>query len=268
MNIRDQRFSDFLQTYCPSESYAPWPARFVSIEDAQIVHHRQWQNDHLVGTPSMNGLAKQLALHLEVALRTNIIEIRSEKYQWWLVDDKKNDYGPFDWVVCSAPVAQTRELLPKRCSFIDALNAIEMHACYTLMLGFDTSPIQGFDAAHVSDDVISWVSCNHTKPGRVSKPALVINSTNAWADKNIELARSVVTSQLLTASERILHTSLDPSLVDLQRWRYANISAQKGPEAYIDAKAKIVAMGDWCIKGRVESAFLSAWHVWEFLHKL
>ena len=46
--------------------------------------------------------------------------------------------------------------------------------------------------------------------------------------------------------------------IELHSWRYVNIGSQQGDKALIDAPNRLAAIGDWCIKGRVESAFLSA----------
>lgn len=46
--------------------------------------------------------------------------------------------------------------------------------------------------------------------------------------------------------------------IDLHRWRYANIHKQSGEPALIDMNHRLAAIGDWCIQGRIESAFFSA----------
>lgn len=258
LTVRDERFTAFLKTHCQAESFSAWQANFVSIEDGKISSRRRWQEDHLVGKPAMNGLAKSLAQNLEVATNTKISEISPNDDKWQLIDDNNKQLGLFDWVICSAPAEQTKALLPQNCSFLKQLESIHMKPCFTLMLGFNESPITDFDAAHVTDEVLSWISCNHSKPGRITKPSLVVNSTNAWAAKHLELDLEEVKHRLIATTERVLCKPLSPSHTDLHRWRYANVGIQSGPQAFVDKKAKLAAIGDWCIKGRVESAFLSA----------
>lgn len=258
LTVRDVRFAEFLKNHCQAQTFSPWHADFVSIKQGKICSRRRWHDDHLVGKPSMNGIAKSLARNLDVSTSTTVTAINAIGGMWQLVDDKNQQLGLFDWVVCSAPVAQTKALLPQECSFLSQIESIQMKPCYTLMLGFDESPISEFDAAHVSDTVLSWIACNHSKPGRDTKPSLVINSTNTWADQHFALETGEVTSKLIAATEHILAMKLTPTHIDVQRWRYANISKQTGPQAFIDDDAKLAAIGDWCIKGRVESAFLSA----------
>jgi len=45
--------------------------------------------------------------------------------------------------------------------------------------------------------------------------------------------------------------------IDIHRWKYANIKKQSINSPFIDKKNKLAACGDWFIKGRIESAFLS-----------
>jgi predicted NAD/FAD-dependent oxidoreductase len=50
--------------------------------------------------------------------------------------------------------------------------------------------------------------------------------------------------------------SSQASCRSLQRWRYANMGAQPNQDGFIDFDENLAACGDWCIQGRVESAFL------------
>ena len=43
----------------------------------------------------------------------------------------------------------------------------------------------------------------------------------------------------------------------LHRWRYANVDSQDGEDCFIDSAARLAACGDWFMRGRIESAFLS-----------
>lgn len=258
--VRSPQFRTFLARHCAS-CIAPWRARFVSFENNQAVLSRQWQEDHLVGVPSMNALAKTLAKDTTVFSAYEVVEIYKKGEKWHCRNKNDQHSEGFDWLICTAPAWQTRQLMPQGCSFLNELEKIKMKSCFTMMLGFNSSPIDEFDVAHISDEIISWLSCNHTKPQRKTKPSLVINSTNAWADRHFMQDLRTVQRVLLEASERVLNRELKPDYIDLQRWRFANVDTQAGPKAFVDSNLKIAACGDWCIKGRVESAFLSAFNL-------
>ena len=83
-------------------------------------------------------------------------------------------------------------------------------------------------------------------------------STNHWADKHLELGRENVIQHLRAALEQVIQQDVSAAdYVDLHRWLYANIGRQSGPSALVDNQHKLAAIGDWCISGRVESAFTS-----------
>ena len=52
----------------------------------------------------------------------------------------------------------------------------------------------------------------------------------------------------------------DQDLLDwnIHRWKYANIGKNDQFKYLLDQDKKLAAIGDWCIQGRIESAFVSA----------
>jgi predicted NAD/FAD-dependent oxidoreductase len=128
------------------------------------------------------------------------------------------------------------------------------------MLGFEESFDLGFDAAYVGKADISFVSVNSSKPKRKSSMSVVINSTNKFAEENLEKNQEEILSYLVQYSSNLLNIDLTKAKhKDLQRWRYANCPKQKSEHySYFDFESKIGVIGDFCIQGRVECAFLSA----------
>jgi predicted NAD/FAD-dependent oxidoreductase len=53
------------------------------------------------------------------------------------------------------------------------------------------------------------------------------------------------------------HDAFQFEHIALHRWRYASPGQHRGARSLIDAPHRLAAIGDWCIRGRVESAFLS-----------
>ena len=103
---------------------------------------------------------------------------------------------------------------------------------------------------------------NSSKPGRPEGYSLLINSTNAWAEQHLDDDRDEVQKHLCAeVSEIISHDVSKANHIALHSWAYANIGKQKGEESLIDMQKKLAACGDWCIRGRVESAFTSAMHL-------
>jgi len=133
-----------------------------------------------------------------------------------------------------------------------------MRACFALMLGFDRPPALPWQAAMVHGADISWISLNSSKPQRADRFTLVVHSTNAYADANLDTDRSVVQHHLLAEASEVAGIDCgQASFCQLQRWRYANVEKRSGPACLVDPEMQLAGCGDWFRHGRVEAAFCS-----------
>ena len=262
---RSHEFDAFLQPLIEQGVVARWDARFVELDRHRTAQQRNWsaEHPHYVAVPGMNALGKTLAADLDVRLETRVAAIQSTAQRadtrWHLSGDDGESLGSFDWVISGIPAAQTNALLPAVFSHHELIANRQMLGCYTLMLGFEGSLPLPWDAALVRDADISWISVDNSKPGRGSSNTLVVHSTNEWAEARMDQDRQTVTEHLLDELSSVLGAKLPQAgHIELHSWRYANIGSQQGDKALIDAPNRLAAIGDWCIKGRVESAFLSA----------
>lgn len=83
-------------------------------------------------------------------------------------------------------------------------------------------------------------------------------SSNTWDEDNIGLPDDSVKQHLIDQACEVLKQDISKAdHIELHRWRFANIAKQTGHHALIDHENKLAAIGDWCIKGRVEAAFIS-----------
>jgi len=249
-----------------------WNARFAEFERDKIVATRNWDDirPHYVGVPGMSQIGKHLAKGIDVKLNTQVMPLQRSGDPWQLRTDSGEELGHFDWVISTAPAAQTAELLPDG-PFKPAIEKAQMLGCCALMLGFPetaTPPIE-WQAALVREADISWVSVNSSKPGRPAAFSMVVHSTNSFAEARLHDDVADVQEHLL--QELQLVTGIDTATADhctLHRWRYANIPQQNGEPALLDPEQKIGACGDWLIHGRVESAFLSGLQLAAAIRKL
>lgn len=253
-------FQDFLHNLLEDKVIARWDAKFVEIDSGQVTVARQWQNEpaHFVAVPRMNALCKHLAQGLSITLQYQVDHL-SLRVDGWYLSSQETEHGPFDWVIVTAPVAQTQTLLPDFVSFKAELAAIHMLPCFSLMLGYQGLVELPWDAAVIKGSKISWIANNSVKPGRNKPGCLMVHSTNAWAEQHLEDSMAWIQEELLAATLSIIgHKFSDPKHVTLHRWRYANAPKSSGPLFYLDSQHQIATCGDWCIKGRVEAAWLSS----------
>ena len=254
--IRTSRFKAFMQPLIDNEIIMPWCGKFAEITKNKVTKTRIWSNDnpHYVGLSANNGIGKYLAEDLKVIRSCKITHIKDR----FLIDNSGTQFGPYDWIFLTCPLPQVTALLfDKPVQFLAETKTIS--ACYSLMLGFDEPVVLDFDMALVKKQDISWISVNSSKPGRETKQSILVHSTNAWANQHLEDNQDDVMQHLLKAtSDTLSYDCTKADFTGLHRWRYANASRQEGQLFYIDYKKRIAICGDGFIKGRVESAFISA----------
>ncbi len=257
------RSVDF-QAFCAEAAalglIVPWRARFHDLKRSVVAAERHWNTDfpHYVANHRMNALGKALAGRLDVKFENTVADLRLEKDRWLVLDEDGNACGSFDWVLLAVPAAQAAALAPDDSALRARCQQVEMRPCYALMLGFEAPIDWPFEAAHVADADISWISVNSSKPGRASAASVVVHSTNAWAAANLEANRDEVIAHLLAECEDVVGKHVRSAAhVDLHRWCFANADKQSGDRCFLDPEARLAACGDWFIRGRVEAAWLS-----------
>ena len=258
---RSLAFREYLQPLIAGGIIADWHADFAELDRNGIRTQRPWAESyqHFVGTPAMNRIGKFLAGGLDVVLETEIATIARHNESWILSDDEDNELGRFDWVVLTAPAAQTGALAQDTPTLTELCGSRRMLGCFAMMLGF-AEPLQlSWQAALVRNADISWIAVNSSKPGRKPPFTLVVHSTNAWADEHIDDDTENVLDHMINQASAVTGANLDAAVHrQVHRWRYANIDKQPGPTFFLDDDARLAACGDWFVRGRVESAFTSA----------
>ena len=126
-----------------------------------------------------------------------------------------------------------------------------------------------FDAALVKESNISWISVNSSKPERSEGFSLVVNSSNRWADENIEEDLEIVKEKMITSLKQIIDFDLnDINYQNIHRWKYANADLRQGDKSLFDLNLNLGICGDWLISGRVENAFLSGLDLYKNINNL
>lgn len=262
-------FNDFLSPLIKQGVIQVWNGNFIEFKGEQIVRRDSWTTEypHWVGCPTMSAIGCSLSTSLQVNYSTLISSTIHTAQGWMLTDDNQQTFGPYDWLVFSLPPQQIAAITPPFISFKETLSNYEMRGCCALMLELDTSIKLEFDAAVVTDTNISWISVNNSKPERGNNTTVVVHSTNTWADSHQRSDLQQLKLQMIDEFCRVTKTQASSiTYSDIKRWQYANITKQTGPDYLIDTKHHAAACGDWCIQGRVEAAFTSAFQLAETIN--
>ena len=253
--VNDASFADFLQEY--DEMITTWRGIFTRWQDGNFLPLES-DKPRYVPKIAMNHLCKSIAADLNVKLKTRIVNLVKNE-TWTLIDEENNQYSGYDLVIVTAPPAQTQDLLKNHSPIAHQIKEINMFPCYSLMLILAEDIELPFDGIELQHSILGWIAANNSKYLRGEKQSLVIQSNFTWAKDNLHSDRGDIAKSLKVSAGEILHLALDNSLYEsLHLWRYAIPQEKNEQGYYLDAENAIAVCGDWCVKGKVESAFLSA----------
>ncbi len=174
--------------------------------------------------------------------------------------DEGGDLEPFDAVLLAVPHPQAAPLL--RDAGAEALAAelapVVVAPCWTLMLGFDAPARAASDVLRGGGD-LAWAAREGGRPGAEAEPGdrWVANASPAWSRARLERAPDAVAPELLALFAAATGIEAAPAHVSAHRWRYALVERPLGRPALWDPALRLGACGDWCLAGRVESAWES-----------
>lgn len=258
---RSEAFKTFLQPHIEAGTIAEWKGKVITLTAGEKPTKRLWFEPHWVPTPNMNSLCKALAAGLDIKLSMEIAPLTQKAEGRWVLHTKEGtNLGAFDWVISTAPPAQTQRLfeaaLPEDAHF----PAVKLQGCYTLMLGFAKPWEHAWIAAKISDSPLEWIAVNSSKPGRNKEVAtLVVHSRNDWADAHIDYDMGEAQQFLLKEFENII--GIDSSSADYcstHRWKYAIVAREEAGSFFHHPGAQLAATGDWLTASRIEDTWLNA----------
>ena len=215
--------------------------------------------ERFVGVPSMNSICKHLGQETQVHKQTRIDRVEDTDQGLSVVDDQGESYGPYDWVVVSAPAFQASEILRGYPEVATPLAAVKMDPCWAAMVTLG-EPLEPYWAgAFLQDSFLSWAARNGTKPGRPAEvERLIIHAAPEWTEEHWESDPTWVSEQMLKEFARVTGIqSMNIAAVNAHRWKFALTHEPLTCGAVADPVAPVVACGDWAMGSRVEGGFLS-----------
>lgn len=257
---RSQAFRRFLRDFRARGIVQEWRPRVLTLARDEKPYKRDWFEPHFVAVPGMTALCKSLAQGKDVRLGVQVgMPQRQDSGHWRLPLNTDVGSEAFDWIVCTAPAPQARELLPPDFAQQVMLEQVTLAPCIALLLGFAESPAWRFDAARIKHPVLDWLSCEASRPGSSEACAVTLQSTAAWAAQHWQDSDEAVAEVMLSALLEVTGQALPAiTLQQLKRWRYAQAVVPEEPLLLLDPQQRLAACGDWTRDGRIEGAFLSA----------
>jgi predicted NAD/FAD-dependent oxidoreductase len=255
----DARFVREVDSMATAGHVAPWQGRVVTIEKGRILEPAVGSRPvRYVGTPGMNAVAAYLGNGVPVRKKHKIVEIRRERNAWRLVEESRRLSEPFDYAIVTAPPEQAATLTVAAPALCERIARIDSSPCWAVMF---TTPVplrRDFDAAHVEDEVLSWICRNSSKPLRGTVESWVLHAAPGWSAEHLADEPEKITAEMSTAAARILGGAMPPlTYSDAHLWRYARTQRIGTNHFLWDPEMRIGACGDWCRSADIEGAYLS-----------
>ena len=263
--VRNQNFKQFLAPHFSSGLVQEWHGKVVIVEKDQRMYDQRCFEKHYVSAPGMNSLCKKISENIKINLNCYIAPLRKKSdLGWELFDNNGSSLGFYDWVISTAPPAQTTHLLGEFITEKSIFKQRKFLACYSLMFGFHKKWEHSWVAANILNSPLRWIAVNSTKPGRNHNlTTLVVHSSNNWAEAHVDDDLEKTEYFLRDELQQILKFDIsNPEYFSLHRWRYAVLDKLKNNiiknEPYYDPVLKLASVGDWCSNSRIEDTWLNA----------
>ena len=209
-----------------------------------------------VGMPGMNGLAKFMSVGLDVRQGVQVCSV-DETADGYSIKTG-NQTVSANKLVLTIPGPQIIELLGDQHPLTSELANVEIQPCLTLMVAFDSKAPIKFVARQESEDTISWLAMDSSKPGRTTQNCWVAHASPTWSAEFIEEEKSVIAERMLPLVCERLGVSTSNAIHSVaHRWRYALVTKPLGKPFVKNSNGSLYLGGDWCLDARVEAAWTS-----------
>jgi len=220
------------------------------------------------GTRGMTGIAKFMAIDLDVRTNTQVSRITTNE-DGWHVETTTGESFASHMLVLTPPAPQSIKLLqagdvelPEEARA--ALEKIAYNPCLCVMATLDEGcrvPEPG--AIQIKDgEPIYWIADN-TRKGIASSfdgacAAVTIHAGAEWSRANYDAPDDYVGDELLREAGKILGTPLRARMSNVKRWRYSQPAIlHHEPCLFVEGERPLVFAGDAFGGAKVEGAALS-----------
>lgn len=214
------------------------------------------------GVGGMSAITRGLAQSLPVNFQCQIKAVVRQADSWHLMSEH-GDLGRFDWLVCSQPAEQIRQLIEGQSFLTDYLPKDLHRPCWALALATQGITNTGIDGIF-AEDQLSWVSRLSSKPG-ISTPSDVddlwlMHFDHHWS---CQAGPEMNREELIAVAQAWLQKHFGSHIQVIHShshyWRYAQqAGVSQTTPALIDRPNNLACIGSWAAGGRVEGAFLSS----------
>jgi len=236
----------------------PWEGWIVELQKGQV-SNSDMATQRFVGQPRMQVVAENLAKNCDLVVSANIGELEKQKNGGWRLFNERGDYlGAFDIVIIATAAHQVADLCRGVPAISRLADKVDMTVCWSAMFVFDQKLPLPYDAAHVLDSSLSWISRYQMAHQDSEYDCWMLHASPEWSQQYAASFRGRVMHALLDAFwEATDLAKVKPVSSSVHCWKHALPINPIGEDSlFIDDEA-IGACGDWCTAPRIEGAVLS-----------
>ena len=251
----------------------PWDGWVVELQKG-LVSNRDMATQRFVGYPRMQVVSENLAKNCDLAVSTSVSELEKQANGGWRLFNERGDYlGLFDIVIIATAAHQVASLCGKVPAISQLAEKVDMTVCWSGMFVFDGKLKLPYDAAHVLDSPLSWISRYQMADQNNEIDCWMVHASPEWSQQYVASFRGRVMHALLDSFwEATDIAEVKPVASSVHCWKHAvPINPINQDSLFIEDHA-IGACGDWCTAPRIEGAVLSGFsmadRVMKHVHKM
>jgi len=251
----------------------PWDGWIVELQKGQV-SNSDMATQKFIGHPRMQMITENLAKNCDLVVSANISELEKQSSGGWRLFNERGDYlGVFDIVIIATAAHQVAGLCRSVPAISQLAEKVDMTVCWSGMFVFDRKLDLPYDAAHVLDSSLSWISRYQMADQNSEIDCWMLHASPEWSQQYVASFRGRVMHALLDAFwEATDIAAVKPVFSSVHCWKHAvPINPINQDSLFIDDEA-IGACGDWCTAPRIEGAVLSGFsmadRVMKYVHKL
>ena len=251
----------------------PWDGWIVELQKGQVINS-DMATQRFVGVPRMQMVAENLARRCDLQTSTNITELEPQDEGGWRLFNERGDYqGAFDIVIIATAAHQVSGLCRGVPEIGRQADGVDMTACWSGMVAFDQAVNIPFDAAHVLDSPLSWISRYQYAKSQSQADCWVLHASPEWSQQYAVSFRGRVMHAMLDAFWEATDLSpRQPASASVHCWKHAVPINPINEDSLFVESAALGACGDWCTAPRIEGAVLSGFsmadRVMKYVRKL
>lgn len=236
----------------------PWDGWIVELQKGQV-SNTDMATQRFTGQPRMQAIAENLAQNCDLITSTTVSELEMQSGGGWRLFNDRGDYlGVFDIVIIATAGNQVAVLCRQVPAISRLADKIDMTVCWAGMFAFNRKLGLPFDAAHVLDSPLSWISHSQLADQKSESDCWVLHASPEWSQQYAASFRGRVMHSLLEAFWQATDlTPVKPVSSSVHCWKHALPINPINEDSLFDETMAIGACGDWCTAPRIEGAVLS-----------